>query len=104
MFVDIVCNIRIYYRKNISQKIAIITMTPGGPAHQEELDARPPEIESSEVDFFELRLAPPEVVPVAVLLVRAGVEEVHVAAGNDSELKAGANRTIVSYNASLLKF
>jgi hypothetical protein len=57
-------------------------MTPGGPAHQEELDARPPEIESSEVDFFELRLAPPEVVPVAVLLVRAGVEEVHVAAGN----------------------
>ena len=47
--------------------------------YQKELNARSPQIESSQMNFSELRQAPAEVAPVLRLLVRARVKEVNVA-------------------------
>jgi len=48
---------------------------------QKQFDSRSPEVEPPEVNFSKVGQAPPEVPPVLVLAVRAGVEEVNVAAG-----------------------
>jgi hypothetical protein len=48
--------------------------------YQEKLDSGSSQIKTPEMDFPKLCQAPPEVVTVVVLLVRAGVKEVNVAA------------------------
>jgi hypothetical protein len=48
---------------------------------QKQFDSRSSEVEPPKVNFSKVGQAPPEVPPVLVLAVRAGVEEVNVAAG-----------------------